>query len=292
MSTEKSKAEESNQLRKAESSKDQPKGSQKEQPNTADNPESTENVSPAKQPLSDIEKNITTSPKFPDEISAKELFNQAARISDEIKNKFVELEKAKAALSIIEKAHKQVGGLLKPQRRVDQRLGLAKKLKNSDERKLRKTERKSITMDVFLQKQKIDDLQREFFRLCKSEESALKYSTLRAKADSKKYVRENKTFLLNKASGLLNAAIVEHSDILLDLQAKATDETEDGIRTFNSIVRELFFSIDEEGAILCSGTGFKNKLYTAIRIAIQSWDHQGKTFPELVLLADDKLQNN
>jgi len=220
--------------------------------------------------------------KSPTNITVKELFNQAARISNPIKKIFLELEDAKAFLAVLENAHAGAQDLVKPQKLLDKRLGGSKKIGNSDERKLRRTEKKSLDVDLILQREKVDRLQEEFTQLCGNERKAFKYRTLQVKAESKKYVRENKSFLLSKAKKLLEASLTEHRDMLHDLGRKAKTNSEDGVTLFNSSLRELLFIVDEEGAILCSGTASKTKIYSAVRKALQTWNPRSNTIPDLV----------
>lgn len=204
------------------------------------------------------------------------------RVSEPIKNKYLELEKAKSVKSILEESYAKISSLIKPQKRLNRKMGEFKQFEDSDDRSLLKSHCDSIELDLLNQTEIVDRLQGEFNRLCGGEKKAHKYQKLQSKAESKKYVRENKSFLLAKAYKLLKVSLSKQKDSLLDLHTKAIDDSEEGISTFNSSLRELLFIIDEEGAILCSGTASKTKVYAAVRKALQSWDTNSNTIPELI----------
>lgn len=217
----------------------------------------------------------------PNEVSVKEIFNQMARINDPIKKSYIELENAKERLSLLEEAKKKARTEIAPQKRLDKRKGEKKEIEDSDKMKLRKVETKSIDIDIMLQKDTVDELQRKFNMLCGSQLNNHKYQKLQIKSESKLYVRQNKTFLLRKAEKILNTSILENRNSILELHEKSKDNSEEGLSKFNSTLRELLFSVDDEGAVLCSGTASKTMIYKAIREALLIWDTQSQTIPNL-----------
>jgi len=259
----------SDEEEKSKSSKDDT--SEKVQETKSDNKDTQDTAQKNKQPKIS-----------PPVISVKELINQMTRMSVAIKNKRTELVNAKNEKSDTKKMLAKINHLLKPQKRQKRKLGEPKKVEDSDDRKLLKNQKNALELDLINHTEIIDRLQEEFNRLCGSEKNTHDYQKLQSKAESKKYVRENKFFLLDKAYKLLKVSLSNQKDSLLDLHIKAGNDSEEGISTFNSSLRELLFVIDEEGAILCSGTASKSKVYAAVRKALQAWDPQSETIPELV----------
>jgi hypothetical protein len=224
----------------------------------------------------------------PSDINVKEIINKMARISDPIKNIYAELEDEKTKLADLEGTKLSAQKLVKPLKRLDKNQGAKKKIEDSDERKLLKTQKNFLDWDLILQRERVDRLQEEFTRLCGNERKALKYRKLQSKAESKKYVRENKTFLLSKAKKILDDSLHIYKNSYLDLKTKAQNDTEEGVGIFNASLRELFFMVDEEGAILCSGIASKTKIYAAVRVALLVWDAETEAIPDLVWPIDEK----
>ncbi|MDR3596532.1 hypothetical protein [Clostridium sp.] len=260
---------------------DSTKKGEKPEPAKDENPGKAPDPDPGNKDTGDTNKDKNPI-NSPDDISAKEIFDRMARISDETKNKYSALVDAKVRLVFIEEAHAGVQDLVKPQKRLDRRLGAPKKIEDSDERNLRITQKGSLGVDVRLAREKVDLLQEEFNRLCGGEKTAFKYMTLQINADSNNYVRKNKSFLLNKAKKLLEASLLAHGAMLLELRRKAKDDSEEGISLFNSSLRELLYIVDKEGAITCSGTASKAKIYPAVRKALKEWNGRSRTIPDLV----------
>lgn len=179
------------------------------------------------------------------------------------------------------------------QRKFDKRLGkLGKKSSGltTEEKKVKKLEISTLNTRLFNLREKRESIKIRFNSHFSSKKAAQEYSLLRSKSESKTYVTKNRIFLCRKAETILNNAIQgDYRKSVVDLKRLAVDNSEEGIKEFNSSFRDLLDNIDFEAAIILSGAA-KDKLYTAIRNSLRNWDLRKNAIPDLVWPKGDEKQ--
>jgi len=223
------------------------------------------------------------------ELSTEELFRISAEFSDDLTDSLYKIKDANFLIDLIKRKIKSLKREVTYPKKFDKRLGtLGDKpvALTKEDRKLKKLEIGHLKKQLFNLREKLSFLQNKFNSYFNDGKAALEYELLRSKAESKTYVTQNKSFICRKAGSILNNAIQsKYQAEVITLKEKAAGDSEEAVREFNSLLRDLLDNIDLEGAIICSGS-IKQKLYPAIRSALKNWDPTTNTIPGIEIPKD------
>lgn len=177
-------------------------------------------------------------------------------------------------------------------KRVEQRLGKKHSI-HAEERRMLKLQRKHLEKDIVNLREMLDLKRRQYRDLYKRETANLEKAILQSKADSKLYIEQGKSVILGKARNLINDVIKNgKKDDIINLQTLGQDISDDGKRTFDTSLRELFYNEDVETYILCGGA-IKKRLHEAIRKSLLNWKSDSESvIPELEITQNDESKKD
>jgi hypothetical protein len=126
------------------------------------------------------------------------------------------------------------------------------------------TERTNLKEKRFLVWQK-------FVKVCGSEKKALQYEGLRAKAKSKLYHSKSSYFIKQRILKILNTIIEKDKTALVEVKNLADSTSEEGIKSFNEVLKDLLEVHDDDLVILCSHHK-REYYYQILRFTILKWN--------------------
>jgi len=141
----------------------------------------------------------------------------------------------------------------------------------TDERMLNELKIISLEKEVVNLLEKDDIISKQFIRACGSEKAALQFEKLLSQAKSKRYHRNASYFIKQMILEVLNKIIKEDKTGIVEAKKLANDTTDQGIKLFNSKMRDLIELFDEKLVVRC-GHYNRELYYEIMRVTLIKWD--------------------
>jgi hypothetical protein len=141
----------------------------------------------------------------------------------------------------------------------------------TDERMLNELKIISLEKEVVNLLEKDDIISKQFIRACGSEKAALQFEKLLSQAKSKRYHRNTSYFIKQMILEVLNKIIKEDKTGIVEAKKLANDTTDQGIKLFNSKMRDLIELFDEKLVVRC-GHYNRELYYEIMRVTLIKWD--------------------